>query len=357
MFVEKTTTQNIIRYCQLVLSGALLLVLVFTMPTLAHAADKSSSDQDNLPTFDTAEPKKDAGVEKYFPNFKQDIIEPVDSKDEKQTPLEEKILSERVSNANPRSITSHKINFFAPFSYNNNPNRTNFDELGMQDDSLTKTKHLEAQFQLSFKAALLDVLPRYDGILYFGFTTRSFWQVYDRDNSSPFRETNYEPELFMQFPFQLKDKERNISLLKIGLSHESNGETIPLSRSWNRVYAEVQFESGDWLYSFKPWFRIPEDPKETPTSVRGDDNPDIDEFMGNFELRAMLQNHRHEFTFMLRNNLKADNKGAFQIDWTFPIKSRLKPYVQIFTGYGDSLIDYDHFTRRISIGFLLTDWL
>jgi phospholipase A1 len=62
---------------------------------------------------------------------------------------------------------------------------------------------------------------------------------------------------------------------------------------------------------------------------------------------------------MLRNNLRSDNLGAVQLDWSFPlpwIGDKLSVYVQYFNGYGESLLDYNKSVNRISAGFMLVDW-
>jgi phospholipase A1 len=51
------------------------------------------------------------------------------------------------------------------------------------------------------------------------------------------------------------------------------------------------------------------------------------------------------------------NRGALQFAWSFPIGGPFKGYVQYFYGYGDGLIDYNHVSNRISLGFILYDWM
>ena len=181
--------------------------------------------------------------------------------------------------------------------------------------------------------------------------------MYTNASSSPFRETNYEPEVFFDFPFRIKPLNIDFLNARIGLSHQSNGQNIPYSRSWNRVVASFEWESGNWVFQFKPWYRLPEDEKEAFDSVKGDDNPDITDYMGHFEFRAVLKNHRNEVAVTLRNNLhKHDNRGAIAFDWIFPTKHQLQPFVQLFHGYGDSLIDYNEEITRIGFGVLISNW-
>jgi phospholipase A1 len=46
-----------------------------------------------------------------------------------------------------------------------------------------------------------------------------------------------------------------------------------------------------------------------------------------------------------------------QIDWSYPLNQKLRGYVQFSTGYGESLIDYNHHQNTFGIGVLLTDWM
>jgi phospholipase A1 len=73
----------------------------------------------------------------------------------------------------------------------------------------------------------------------------------------------------------------------------------------------------------------------------------------------MLYWKKQRFAVMLRNNLRSDNLGAVQLDWSFPlplIGDKLSGYIQYFNGYGEGLLDYNKSVNRISAGFMLTDW-
>lgn len=255
------------------------------------------------------------------------------------------------------SLTPHNRNYMIPVSYVDSPNEAPFAPLFPPGNEGIGLDNVEAKFQLSVKATLLENIFRDDASLYFGFTATSFWQVYNNNVSSPFRETIYEPELFWAAPLEWRPFNTDASLIVLGYSHQSNGQGGSLSRSWNRLYANFIWEKNDFVFSLKPWYRIPERDKAFPGDPSGDDNPDIEEYMGNFEFGTAYRRGDHEFTLMVRNNLRSDNHGAVQMEWTFPLLRRVRGYAQYFNGYGESLIDYNARIERLGIGILLTDLL
>jgi len=85
--------------------------------------------------------------------------------------------------------------------------------------------------------------------------------------------------------------------------------------------------------------------------------------MGYGELWGTLYWKNQRFALMLRNNLRSENKGAVQLDWSIPLSSfneslakKISLYVQYFNGYGESLLDYNTSINRISAGLMLADW-
>jgi len=51
------------------------------------------------------------------------------------------------------------------------------------------------------------------------------------------------------------------------------------------------------------------------------------------------------------------SRGSVGLEHAFPISSYLKAHINLFHGYGASLIDYNHRQTRIGIGVSLTQWL
>ncbi len=268
----------------------------------------------------------------------------------------ERLEREREVQDNRSVLLAHKRNYVLPLAYANNPNDDVF-EAGSSDFG-ENLDNLEVQFQLSLKAAVAESLFTDYDALYVGFTVKSFWQAYNSEISAPFRETNYEPELFWVTPVPWDILGGDATLFALGLSHQSNGRGLPFSRSWNRLYGSVIWERWRFVFHLKAWYRIPEDKKDDPLDADGDDNPDIEDFMGNFEFNVVYRRHDHEVSVLLRNNLdRDDNRGALQVDWTFPLQKRFRGYVQVFNGYGESLIDYNASIERVGFGILLSDFL
>lgn len=267
------------------------------------------------------------------------------------TPLEQRRSAELALRDNPFAITAHRPNYFLAGVYSNSTYpqafREQFNDPDIDED------HYEARFQLSIKSALAEGLFGGRADLLAGYTNRSFWQLYNKDVSAPFRDTNHEPEAWLSFANDWELFGWRNANNSIGIVHQSNGRGGDLSRSWNRIFANLIFERGNLVVSLKPWWRIPE-------SEEDDDNPDITDYLGDGELRAAWKRDRHVFSILLRNQLESGfSKGTTELSWSFPLGDYpyLKGYLQLFNGYGESLIDYNRHNTSLGIGVSLTDWL
>ena len=246
-------------------------------------------------------------------------------------------------------LYAYKANYLLPLSYSSK------DYLYWDKDGINGTyeKQYETEFQISLKKPVLFNLLGLHETLTFAYTQRVWWQVYS--DSSPFRETNYEPEVFVTFPTsQAFDKNYGIKGVRVGFVHESNGQDGLQSRSWNRLYVSSIWQHQNIFTNFRVWYRIPEDKKKNPTDSHGDDNPDIERYLGYGDITLSHIHGKSHFTLLVRNNLRLhENKGAVRLSYSYPLAFSKDTflYAKIFSGYGESLIDYDRYINKASIGF------
>lgn len=305
----------------------------------------------NIQAFDT-------GPAVFMAQSGADIPPPVASGTVEQAgsgekdPLNKRMEADRVNVLRAYTLMPHKPNYILFAS--NNSSGYNPDPFREQyNDSTIEIDDTEAKFQISIKMPLAVGLFEDKMDIFAAYTNRSFWQVYNNDLSSPFRETNHEPEAWFQFRNDWQFFGIKNSVNSFGFVHQSNGRGGVLSRSWNRLYANFLFNYKDLVFGIKPWYRIQEDADD-------DDNPDITDFMGHYEVTGAYKWKDHTFSLMLRNNLESGfEKGTVQATWSFPLWNYpyLKGYVQWFNGYGESLIDYNQHSNSIGIGFALSDFL
>lgn len=279
------------------------------------------------------------------------------------TPLSSRWELDPESKHGTWSFRPHKPNYFLFARYTDSVNQRpyvgHFKGADGRDEGLDPA---EVKFQLSFKTKAAENLFGRGADLWFGYTQQNSWQLYNSGISAPFRETNYEPEIFVTVPTDYPLLGLRGRFVNFGFSHQSNGRSEPLSRSWNRLYAQAGFEYGDkFQLILKPWYRIRE-------SADSDDNPGINRYVGDYEAEASYRFGSQTLSLLGRSTWDA-KRGFLQLDWTFPLSSllqrdessqgpgQLKGYVQFTTGYGESMIDYNHRQDTIGFGVLLTDWM
>ena len=221
------------------------------------------------------------------------------------------------------------------------------------DNSVTEPQALqdiEAKFQLSFKTKFAENVFGDNGDIWGAYTQSSRWQVYNGEESRPFRETNYEPEVMLVFRNNYRIAGWKGRMAGIGINHQSNGRGDPLSRSWNRVIATIGLDRENWAFVVRPWYRVPDG--------NDDDNPDIEDYIGRGDAMLTYAKDGHVFTVLGRHSLRGgdDSHGALQVDYGFPINRTFRGHVQVFHGYGESLIDYNHKATYVGLGISLLDW-
>ena len=135
----------------------------------------------------------------------------------------------------PLFVTSHQ---------NDLPDSPNPDNTISNSEQLD---NVEAKFQLSLKTKVWQGVFSDVGDLWVGYTQSSRWQVYNKQLSRPFRETNYEPEAMLVFNTNYHILGWDGRMLGVSVDHQSNGRGNPLSRSWNRVIANIGLERDNWV--------------------------------------------------------------------------------------------------------------
>ncbi len=244
-------------------------------------------------------------------------------------------------------LIPHKVNYLLPFEYR-------FDD-GKYKSYVRSDQYrrIEAELQISLKSQfgynLFGLRERY----YLAYSQKSFWQIYAK--SSPFRETNYNPEGFVVFPIEDSSMLR-LQSLEVGVAHMSNGqgnnedvvyapgEFNPgnRSRSVNYIYSVLSMRHDTLITKVKVWVPY--------FGADLDDNPDLMDYMGFTEVNFSYFFGRNLLTFMARGNI-ATGLGCAQVTASHPIMKDVYLYIKLFSGYGESLIDYDNYVNKFAIGF------
>ena len=99
----------------------------------------------------------------------------------------------------------------------------------------------------------------------------------------------------------------------------------------------------------RPWLRVHE-------PATKDDNPDITDYLGYGDVTLLWHRGKQTLTVTGRGNPRT-GKGALELEWSAPAVGPFRVYLQAFTGYGESLIDYNFRQTTFGVGFSLNDLL
>lgn len=244
-------------------------------------------------------------------------------------------------------LTSYKPIYITAAKYSTNPNE--FPQAENSDkvlDEPTSLNAVESKFQISLKTKIFHGM--FDGKmdLWMGYSQTAYWQIYNTERSRPFRELNYQPEIIANFPVKFPILGFETKMIGAAIIHESNGQSDPISRSWNRIAFHAAFEKGNWQVMLKPWIRI---------GSKIDDNENISDYIGRGEADITYDWGRQRFRAIARHSLNLGDKsrGSLQLNWSFPIFENFNGHFQLFDGYGETLIDYNHRQTTFGIGVSL----
>lgn len=252
------------------------------------------------------------------------------------------------------TLRTYRANYVLPYYYSNNINTQPSSPTRGSVEEETKYKGEEMKLQFSFRTKVLEdfLLPNAD--LWVSYTQTSLWQAWNKDLSRPFRSTDHNPDIFYVIPvsqrFDLIPGELGIEMIRIGLAHHSNGQSKPESRSWNYWHISTAMTLGPLILESTYKNRVNE-------TYEDDDNPDLIYFKGNLETRLTGLIGRSTISLERSSQYLSMERGSWQFDLTYPLTKNqpegVRIQLQLFSGYGETLLDYNHRQTRIGIGFLL----
>jgi phospholipase A1 len=249
-------------------------------------------------------------------------------------------------------LKPHKTNYLLPFGVREG----HYDQYVASDEY----RNIEAELQVSLKLNVTNNVFGLNESYNLSYTHTSFWQIYSP--SSPFRETNYNPEFFVVFPIE----DRSLMRLKsvtTGLAHLSNGQgniqdssiptelsSIPAvqpylrnrSRSVNYLYAKADMQYDNFIVDVTAW--IPYFGSDLS------DNPDLVDYTGLTKLGVKYFYGKNLITLDTNLNFFT-GRGSVTATYSYPIYDGAFFYTKLFSGYNESLIDYNNNLTKLSIGF------
>ena len=272
------------------------------------------------------------------------------------------------SASTPPPDTKLDINYRRGWQYILSGHRENYFISGV-----TSQQHT-VKFQFSFKFNLWPNATRHS--VYFAYTQKSLWAVWDFANSSPFLESNYAPEIFYGYYPLYGDIAPApgrwtyfIDQMRAGFEHESNGMGSEMSRGWNRVTGTarggVYFGTDNYAaLAVKTW--------ACPFGVWN--NPDITDYLGYGALGIEYGYDPVIKRWYGGGNINVAFQKGWDADWgrrSVQVTAQWRPayegkflewwkftpyiFAQLWTGYGETLLTYNVDTTAFRIGLSLDD--
>jgi len=232
----------------------------------------------------------------------------------------------------PNAIGIYEDSYFLG-SYTNNINGKVYEVSNY--DELSNLMNFEVKFQFSVSVPIVRLGGK--NALMGSYTQKSLWQVGNTEMSSPFRETNYKPQVFMMHQGDFLF----FNSIEYGYRHESNGRGGDISRSWERFYLSLESLGGPVEYGVEGWYA---------SSLS--ENPDIEDYIAPYSVWFAINGPSG--TIKAKGSYSFDtSRGGLELGYSRPLNPFVNVYVQLWDGYGETLIDYNHHQTRFGIGLML----
>ena len=263
---------------------------------------------------------------------------------DESSPLEKKLQSEKNLKENQHFYYLHKINYMLPYYFTTSPYYSVYSQQPGLTANNQKLNQSEFKGQISVGVPMVKEL--------FGSTNMSldstfseviFWQTYV--DSQYFRSTDTEINLLFKYHF-FKNW-----LMYAGIDHQSNGKGIPLERSWNRIIGSFQFSGENFYLQTELWGLI------FQSESIDLHNPDIEKYLGHDIITFGYRIGDLNLALALQNIEQMPKYGNIVISASFPMTDHFNMYLQYFSGYGQSLIEYNHATQGAGLGVSFNNYL
>lgn len=210
----------------------------------------------------------------------------------------------------------------------------------IQSESWAENKRNdETKYQFSFA---FPVIKSDKWLLGASYTQKALWQSTNFDESAPFRDINHEPQVFVGY----KVDKRFLKDVEVGFNHQSNGRSGDMSRSWNRAYTKLTAGNDTFEVFLKPYVIL-----GTNDKYLGD-NRDIAQYLGYYQAGAKVNFGKFTLSNKFHYNWNT-TKGNSETGLAYQLNDTFSLYGQVFNGYGETLIDYNHYQNRYGAGIAL----
>jgi len=239
-------------------------------------------------------------------------------------------------------VAFYKPNYILPYYYTGSPYNNAYIDNTPDDESINNS---ELKFQFSFKAPIWQNIFHSYSSLFVAYTQLSYFQLYNKKTFV--RESDYEPEIFLANRFNYAfGSNWLLNNVNVGVVHESNGFGNDLQRGWDRIYLEAIASNDKWVVSLQPWYVF----------GKNDKNSDITKYLGYGRILTSFEYCQHKFTLRAYNLIENGSKyPSGEFTYSFPLIKYFKGYIQVFSGYGQSLLEFNHRTNSAGIGFAIGD--